>query len=84
MNVVNKLHDYSVEVGHAQTLLHTPRSNHYCCMRKHEQVMQVASVQEHEEVDSQRHVDFSQWYRGEKALHTLPSIQVAFRSACKN
>jgi len=44
----------------------------------------VAAVQEHEEVAAQRHVDLSQWQRGEVILHQNSIPQVPLRSACSH
>ena len=81
-SVMYELHHCSIEVGHAHALDDTPRPNHCCCMRKHGQVMQVAAVQEHEEVAAQRHVDLSQWQRGEVILHLISAPQAASWSTC--
>jgi len=52
-------------------------------MRKHGQVMQVAAVQEQEEVAAQRHVDLCQWQRGEVIMNLI-STQVASRTTCSH
>jgi hypothetical protein len=64
-----ELHHCSIEVGHAHTLDHTSAQS---------------LLFEHEEVTSQRHVDLSQWQRGEVSLHLISIIQVAPRSTCSH